>query len=149
MLPYIEPGWQVFLADGADAFGAVRKLGHGDGAHLLVHVEGTGDFVLSVDDIEAVHDQKVIIHWDGLPEVMKEAIRHATDREDFPPEDPDGENEVELVPPPPTDDDPADDSWAPRWEGPRVESPPWELPGRDVGSRYGAPPSVKGRAKPR
>jgi hypothetical protein len=135
-LPEIRPGDALFLSDGASAFGAVRDLRAGDPPALLVNVEGAGDFRVPLDAVDRVVGRKVILRWHELDGEIQEAIKHATDREDFPPP---GE-EVELVPPPTGEEE--DDSFAPDWIGPHQESPLDELPGRDVGSRYGAPPST-------
>ena len=142
-LPFIEIGDQVFLADGGAAFGAVRAVGVGGRPDLRVHVEGSGEHVIPYEAIAKVASQKVIVSWDRLGVEVQRAIAHALDHEDFPPP---GE-EVELVPAPPEDDDPQDDSWAPGFVGHRPASPPGELPGRDVGSRFGAPPSIAGNHK--
>lgn len=148
-LPLIEIGYTVFLGDGADAFGAVRKVG----AHkpeLVINVEGSGDFHLPLDSVEKVAGKRVVVSWARLEDNLKEAISHSLDQEDFPPAG-GPEDEVELLPPHyPSQGGPEiilpfeadDDSLAPSYEGPRHKSPPGEFPGRDVGARYGAPPSV-------
>jgi hypothetical protein len=145
-LPFVEVGFPVFLVDGGDAFGAVRIVGVGGRPDLRVHVEGSGEHVIPYEAIEKVASKKVIVSWGRLGAEVQRAIAHALDLEDFPPS---GEDEVELVPPPPVDDDPQDDSWAPSFEGHHPLSPKDELPGRDVGSHYGVPPSIAGSHKPR
>ncbi|OGA35225.1 MAG: hypothetical protein A3F75_12025 [Betaproteobacteria bacterium RIFCSPLOWO2_12_FULL_64_23] len=132
-------GSDVFLGDGSDAFGAVRDI---TAAGLLVNVEGAGDFRIAADAIEKVVAGRVVVRWDALDAPLQEAIRHTEDREE---PSPTGE-EVELVPPPGDEDQ--DESWAPDFAGPRRESPPWELPGRDVGSLLGAPPSISSPRHP-
>ncbi|MBI4509258.1 MAG: hypothetical protein HY698_06455 [Deltaproteobacteria bacterium] len=136
-LPFIEVGYPVFLLDGADAFGAVREVLFRNLPVILVNVEGAGDFAIPLEAIDKVVNKKVVVRWEMLGEALQEAIRHVQDVEDFPPPD---EGEVDLVPPPLSEDE--DDSLAPTYDAGLHHSPPSELPGRDVGSRFGAPPSV-------
>lgn len=136
-LPLVRPGFQVFLADGADAFGAVRDVILDRGVpELLVNVENAGDFRVPLEAVEKVVGQKVVVRYGRLDRAVRDAISHALDQEDFPP--PGGE--VPLVPPPGDED--AEEFYADQFAGFRNASPPDELPGRDVGSRYGAPPSI-------
>jgi hypothetical protein len=84
-LPMIEVGYQVYLADGADPFGAVRQvLPHGR-AELVVNVENGGDFSVPLDAVQAVHAGKVILLPDKLDFMLRRAIYQAHAREDFPP----------------------------------------------------------------
>jgi hypothetical protein len=139
-LPWIDPGFPVFLGDGTDAFGAVRSIDKGRG-QLIVNVENAGDFKMPLAAIVKVvsGEKKIVVDWSKLDSALQDAIRHAMDEEDFPPE---GEDEVEFEPPLPSDEE-ADDVLLPtHTESLRAASPPDELPGRDLGSRYGAPPSI-------
>ena len=75
----IEVGFQTFLVDGGEEFGAVRDVRpNGD---LLVYVENAGDFVLTADSITAVHSKKVIVDVKKLPAEVRKAIGHAHDAE--------------------------------------------------------------------
>ena len=75
----IEPGAMVFLADGKDPAGAVRGL---DGPrHLVVNIENGGDFSVSADAIRDVHEGKVILDVDHLPQAVRQALRHPHDAE--------------------------------------------------------------------
>lgn len=137
-LPLIEVGFPVFLSDGGDAFGAVRRVLWQGRPELLVYVENAGDFSIPLDAVEKVVSGKVVVRWDALDEALKRALEHTMDQEDFPPED---EPEVELIGP--TDEDERDDeSFAPYYDVRPPTTRLDELPGRDIGSRYGAPPSV-------
>lgn len=167
-LPLIEVGFSVHLGDGSAPFGAVRKGGIYEGRPgLLVYVEGGGDFVVPLTAIEKVVEKRVVLRFPEVSPEMQEAIRHAVDQEDVTT----GEEEVELVSPhdlaepahaqpsfiahsipvqalvdtPGTEEElkefDEEESFAPRYDL-RPDSPPDEFPGRDVGSRYGAPPSV-------
>lgn len=75
----IEPGFMVFLADGHAAAGAVREIQ--DAEHLVVNVENGGDFVIAVDAVSDVHDDKVILDLARLPPAMQEALRHLHEAE--------------------------------------------------------------------
>lgn len=134
-LPLIEVGWRVFLGDGADGFGAVRAVAPQGRPILLVNVEGAGDIELPLDAVEKVVEKRVVVRWNRLTAALQQAIKHTSDREDFPPRD---EGEVELIAA--TDEDEDEDDRL-IYEGPRIASPPDELPGRDEGLRYGAPTS--------
>jgi hypothetical protein len=135
-LPLIEVGDQLFLSDGAAAIGAVRTVAPGGRPELLVNVEGFGDAVVPLDVVEKVVAGKVVLRYDRLAPELQRAAKHIADREDFPPRD---EGEVELVP---ASEEDEDEDARNVYDGPRVTSPPDELPGRDEGARYGAPPSV-------
>lgn len=92
-IPLIEIGFPVFLADGADAFGAVRALDFSLGRPtLIVNVEGGGDFRVTLAAVEKVAARKVVVRWDLLDPAIQSAIAHATEAEDFPP--PGGEAEI-------------------------------------------------------
>jgi hypothetical protein len=76
----IEIGFQAFLSDGGEEFGAVRQvLPNGD---IVVYVENSGDHTIHHGAIEAVHSQKVIVHADKLDGKLRAAIKHAHDREE-------------------------------------------------------------------
>ncbi len=92
-LPLIEVGYPVFLADGADSFGAVRRLDLSASAPtLVVDIEGAGDFRIPLDAVEKVAAKKVLVRWDLLDPEVRRAIEHTTEAEDFPP--PGGEAEI-------------------------------------------------------
>lgn len=74
----IEIGYQAFLADGGEEFGAIRDVKKDS---LIVYVENAGDFVVPFDAVEAVHSQKVIFARDKLDPHLRNAIGHAHDAE--------------------------------------------------------------------
>ena len=74
----IEVGYQTFVADGDDEFGAVRDV-LPDG--LVVYVENAGEFRVSLDAVKAVHSQKVIFDCGKLDRRLRQAIGHAHDAE--------------------------------------------------------------------
>ena len=61
MREQIQEGFEVFLADGEHAFGAVRQVAPHGRPELVVYVENAGDFFVPLDAVEAVHSQKVIV----------------------------------------------------------------------------------------
>jgi hypothetical protein len=76
----IEVGFQTFLSDGGEEFGAVREvLMNGD---LVVYVENAGEFVVSRDAVDSVHSDKVILRQSKLEPLLRDAIAHAHDSED-------------------------------------------------------------------
>jgi hypothetical protein len=74
----IEIGYQAFVSDGGEVFGAVRDVRDGE---LVVYVENTGDFVVPLDAVQAVHSQKVVFSCDKLEPALRAAIGHAHDSE--------------------------------------------------------------------
>ena len=52
----IQVGEQVFLEEGGEEIGAVRKVARD---HIVIYIEGAGDFTLTGPEIAAVHDGKV------------------------------------------------------------------------------------------
>ena len=78
----IAVGDQVFAADGGEVFGAVRQVTPHGHPELVIYVENAGDFVVSLDAVEAVHSQKVIVNCRKLEPRLREAIGHAHDAEE-------------------------------------------------------------------
>jgi hypothetical protein len=80
-LPLIEIGYQVFLRDGGEEIGAVRQVVPNDQPEIVVYIENTGDFVIPLEAVIAVHSQKVIIDVDKLEPGVQAAIKKAHDNE--------------------------------------------------------------------
>jgi hypothetical protein len=74
----IEVGYQAFVSDGGEEFGAIREVGR-DG--LVVYVENAGEFRVPVDAVTAVHSQKVVFDCGRLDARLRRAIGHAHDAE--------------------------------------------------------------------
>jgi hypothetical protein len=74
----IEVGYQTFVSDGTDEFGAVRQIS-ADG--LVVYVENAGEFRVPLEAVQAVHSQKVILDCSKLAHRLRRAIGHAHDAE--------------------------------------------------------------------
>ena len=75
----VEVGYQAFVSDGGEEFGAVRQVLPGE---LVVYVENTGDLVFPMQAVEKVHFGKVVFTADKLDEHLLEAIRRAHDAEE-------------------------------------------------------------------
>jgi len=78
----IEIGYQVFVSDGGEGFGAVRQVAPHGQPELVIYIENAGDFVVPLAAVEAVHSQKVILNCDKLEHRLRQAIGHAHDAEE-------------------------------------------------------------------
>jgi hypothetical protein len=76
-LDSIAIGDQVFGSEGGEEFGAVRQV-HPE---LIVYVENAGDFSVPVQAVKSVHDGKVVLDVNAIDAKLKEAIKHAHERE--------------------------------------------------------------------
>jgi hypothetical protein len=77
----IEVGFQAFVSDGGEEFGAVRAVAPGGRSELVIYVENAGDFAVPLDAIESVHSGKVIFSCAKLDHRLRRAIGHAHDAE--------------------------------------------------------------------
>jgi hypothetical protein len=77
----IEIGYQTFINDGGEEFGAVRKVSPGGQPELVIYVENAGEFVVPLDAVKAVHSGKVILDYSRLDSRLQKAIDHAHDAE--------------------------------------------------------------------
>ncbi|MEO8602624.1 MAG: hypothetical protein ABI629_08615 [bacterium] len=77
----VQVGYQAYLQEGGEEFGAVRAI---DAAQkeIVIYVENGGDFTVPLHAVHSVHDGKVVLDGGHLPKAMREAIRHAHDREE-------------------------------------------------------------------
>ena len=78
MAEKIEVGYQAFVSDGGEEFGAVRRVAPHE---IVVYVENAGDFTIPISAVEAVHSQKVILNCKKLEPRLRKAIGHAHDAE--------------------------------------------------------------------
>ena len=78
----IEEGFEVFVSDDHNPFGAVRQVKPHGKPELVIYVENAGDFTIPLDVIKAVHSQKVIVDCDKLNHGLRKAVGHAHDAED-------------------------------------------------------------------
>jgi hypothetical protein len=79
MASIIQPGFMVFLKEGSEGIGAVRKFENGE---LTIYVENRGEFMVSRSAIVAVHDGKVLLDVNKLDRSIVNAVGHAHDSED-------------------------------------------------------------------
>jgi len=78
----IEEGSLVFVADGEDGIGSVRRLLPEENA-IVVYVENAGDFVIPAKGVRAVHSGKVMLDVEHLPRPVLDAIANAR-KSEFP-----------------------------------------------------------------
>lgn len=74
----IESDAQVFAKEGQVAIGAVRRVMPGA---IEVYIENHGQAEITLDQISAIHDGKVVLIIDKLPDDLRAAIDHAHDLE--------------------------------------------------------------------
>jgi hypothetical protein len=74
----IEVGFQAFVSDGQEEFGAVRAVYPTD---VTVYVENAGDFTVPIDAVVKVAFGKVTFNCKKLDRKLREAIGHAHDAE--------------------------------------------------------------------
>ena len=56
----IEIGYQAFVSDGGEEFGAGRAVSPHGRPELVIYVDNAVDFVVPLSAVGAVHSQKVI-----------------------------------------------------------------------------------------
>lgn len=78
----IAEGFQVFIADGETAIGAVREMLAHDAQHIVINIENAGDHRIPLAAIRDVHSGKVMLDPAKLDPKLRQAIRHAHDAED-------------------------------------------------------------------
>ncbi|MDB5107757.1 MAG: hypothetical protein JWM69_698 [Candidatus Binatus sp.] len=78
----IEVGYQAFISDGGEEFGAVREVQPNGRRELVIYIENAGDFVVPLDAVQSVHSQKVILNCNKLDRRIRAAIGHAHDSEE-------------------------------------------------------------------
>jgi hypothetical protein len=83
---HVQIGDQLFLEEGGEEIGAVRKVAPD---HLVVYVEAAGDFVVPGQWVRAAHHGKVVLDPDKIEDgALLAAAGRAHERE--------GELEAEL-----------------------------------------------------
>jgi hypothetical protein len=76
----IEVGYQTFVSDSTDDFGAIREIS-GDGKQVTVYVENAGDFLVPITSVVSVQSEKVTFDCRKLDRRLRAAIGHAHDAE--------------------------------------------------------------------
>ena len=82
MTEKIRVGFQTFVSDGQEEFGAVREIAR-DGRDVTVYVENAGDFVIPMSAVVSVQSEKVTFDCKQLEPKLRSAIGHAHDGEEF------------------------------------------------------------------
>ena len=77
----IEVGFQTFVDDAPEEFGAIRAIS-ADGGNLTVYVENAGDFQVPASAVSSVQSEKVTFACRKLDPRIRAAIGHAHDQED-------------------------------------------------------------------
>lgn len=73
----IEIGFQTFVSDGGEEFGAVRAVKPNGRPELVIYVENAGEFTVPLSAVEVVHSEKVIFNCAKLDHRLRNAIGHA------------------------------------------------------------------------
>jgi hypothetical protein len=76
----IQVGYQTFVDDSPEEFGAVRALSD-DGRDVTVYVENAGDFYVPASAVVSVQSEKVTFACGRLDRKLRAAIGHAHDQE--------------------------------------------------------------------
>jgi hypothetical protein len=76
----IEVGYQTFVSDSPDDFGAIREISR-DGRQMTVYVENAGDFQVPITSVVSVQSEKVTFDCRKLDPRLRAAIGHAHDAE--------------------------------------------------------------------
>lgn len=74
----VNVGDHVFLEEGGEEIGAVRRVAKD---HVVVYIEGAGDFVIGGPSVRAAHDSKLVLDRSTLPAELLAAAQHAHERE--------------------------------------------------------------------
>jgi hypothetical protein len=78
----IQVGYQAFVSDGGEEFGAVRQVSPNGEPVLVIYVENAGEFVVPFEAVASVHSQKVVLECSKLDARLRRAIGHAHDAEE-------------------------------------------------------------------
>jgi hypothetical protein len=78
----IREGFEVFASETGKPFGAVRQVAPHGRSELVIYVENSGEYVVPLAAVAAVHGQKVVLDTAKLDKRLRTAIAHAHDAED-------------------------------------------------------------------
>ena len=76
----VEVGFQAFVSDGQEEFGAIRAVAR-NGKEVTVYVENGGDFTVPMAAVSKVAFGKVTFDCKKLDPDLRKAIGHAHDAE--------------------------------------------------------------------
>jgi hypothetical protein len=74
----VDIGYQVYFEEGGEEIGAVRQVA---GDHLVIYIEGSGDFVIPGPAVKSAHDGKLVLDKAKVNPDVVEAARHAHEKE--------------------------------------------------------------------
>ena len=79
--PGVTPGtdYEIFAREGETGVGAVRRI---HGGRMEAFIENFGEVTLLPEHVAAVHDGKIVLALDALPEDVRRAVERAHERED-------------------------------------------------------------------
>jgi hypothetical protein len=77
----IEIGYQAFVDDADEEFGAVRGIS-ADGREISVYIENTGELAIPSSAVCSIQSQKVTFACAKLDPRVRKAIGHAHDSEE-------------------------------------------------------------------
>jgi len=77
----VDVGWQAYLEEGGEEFGAVREVSPGGRPEIVVYIENGGEFSVPAEAVRSAHDGKVVLDRARLDRDLLDAIQHAHDRE--------------------------------------------------------------------
>ena len=75
---HVQVGDQVFLEEGGEEIGAVRKV---ERDHLVIYIEAAGDFRVDGPGVRSVHDGKIVLDPAHLDPRLLDAARAAHQQE--------------------------------------------------------------------
>ncbi len=79
MQPFrVDVGFQVYFKEGGEEIGAVRRVGKD---HLVVYIEGKGDFVVQPQSVHSAHDGKLLLDPAKVEQALLDAAGHAHELE--------------------------------------------------------------------
>ena len=73
----IREGFDVFVHDGDQAFGAVRPVSPDGKPAIVVYVEAAGDFVIPMSAVKEIQDGKVVLDCAKLQHRLRRATGQA------------------------------------------------------------------------
>ena len=70
----VQVGDQVFLEEGGEEIGAVRRV---ERDHLVIYIEAAGDFTVEGQAVRSAHDGKIVLAPEHVDPKLLEAARAA------------------------------------------------------------------------
>lgn len=77
-LKEVEVGFQLYLDESANSYGAVRQVAPGDRDEIIVYIQNEGNFIIPSRAVRSVHDSKVMLDRQQLDDRIQQAISRAS-----------------------------------------------------------------------